>query len=124
MAFVTTTTTTQAESSQAAEAQQNLSADAALLLMGALAGASMTKAARKEYRKLQRKMAWKALGLKFKSMFSRKHQASDQIFGMDAWLFILLVLAGAAIGFAIFGVWGFLVLLGLGAIIYLLLRNE
>jgi hypothetical protein len=43
---------------------------------------------------------------------------------MEMWLFILLVVAAAAIGVALFGLWGFIVILLLGAIIYLLLKQS
>ncbi len=98
--------------------------DAAVLLMGALAGATLSKEAKKQYKALSRKLAWTALGLKIKGAFSKKHrQQGEQIAGMDMWLFILLVVAAAAIGVWLFGLWGFIVILLLAAIIYLLLRQ-
>ncbi|MCU0334229.1 MAG: hypothetical protein MUF62_04160 [Chitinophagaceae bacterium] len=99
------------------------SADVMLLMMGAVAGASMSKAARRQYRQLRRKLVWQALGQKFKSMFSKKHRFGDTVAGMDMWLFILLAVVAAAIGVWLFGLFGFLVILGLATIIYLLLRN-
>jgi hypothetical protein len=121
MAMVTIKSTEAQQNQLQTETTLHTYGDAALLLMGALAGASMSKSATKQFRKMKRKMTWQALGMKFKSMFGKKQQ--EQIMGMDAWLFVLLVLAVAALGFWAFGVWGFLVLLGLGAIIYLLLKN-
>lgn len=99
--------------------------DAALLLMGALAGATMSKEAKKQYKALTRKLAWKALTQKVKGLFSKSHrQQGDTIAGMEPWLFILIVVAAAAIGVALFGLWGFIVILLLGAIVYLLLRQS
>lgn len=99
--------------------------DAAILLMGALAGATLTKEAKKQYKALSRKLAFQALGLKVKGLFNKKYRRQgEQIAGMELWLFILLVVAAAAIGVALFGLWGFIVILLLAAIIYLLLKQS
>lgn len=99
------------------------SADAVLLLMGALAGATISKAARRQYRQLRRRLVWQALGQRLAAMFGKKRGAADTIAGMDAWLFILLVVVAAALGVWLFGLLAFLVILGLAAVIYLLLRG-
>ncbi len=99
--------------------------DAALLLMGALAGATLSKEAKKQYRALSRKLALQALGQKIKGVFNKKfRKQGEQIAGMETWLFILLVVLAAALGVALFGLWGFIVILLLAAIIYLLLRQS
>ncbi|HMP92828.1 MAG TPA: hypothetical protein PKD90_08150 [Phnomibacter sp.] len=122
MAFVTTTQA--AEALPTPQSQSTPGADASLLLMGALAGAALSKEAQKQSRKMMRKLAWKALGDKLKGMFSKKHRRESEIAGMPLWLFLLLVIAAAAIGLWLFGLLGFLILLGLGAIIYLLLNSN
>jgi hypothetical protein len=99
------------------------SADVMLLMMGALAGAGMSKAALRQYRQLRRKIVWQALSQKFKSVFSKQHRLGDTVAGMDMWLFILLAVVAAALGVWLFGLFGFLVILGLATIIYLLLRK-
>ncbi len=96
----------------------------AILMAGAFAGVAMTKAARKQYRKLVRKAMWKAMGMKLKSFFSFKKQDPDTVMGLNFFVFLLLVVLGVAIGAAIFGLTGFLILLGLAIIIYLLLRDR
>lgn len=111
-----------AEAKPAAPAE-GFSGEAALLLTAALAGASMSKSARRQYRALTRKMAWKALGNKIKGMFSRQQRA-DQIFGLEPLVFWLLVAAVALLGILLFGFWGFLVIAALGVIIYLLLKQN
>jgi hypothetical protein len=124
MALVTTTTTEQVIPVESNTSPAVSGSDAAILLMGALAGATLSKEAKKQYRALRNKLAWQALGLKIKGAFSKKHRhKGDQIAGMDMWLFILLVVAAAAIGVWLFGLWGFIVILLLAAIIYLLLRQ-
>ena len=110
-----------AEAQPAAPAE-GFSGEAALLLTAALAGASMSKSARRQYRALTRKMAWKALGDKLKGLFSR--QKADQIFGLEPLVFWLLVAAVALLGILLFGFWGFLVIAALGVIIYLLLKQN
>jgi hypothetical protein len=82
----------------------------------------MSKSARRQYRALTRKMAWKALGDKLKGLFSR--QRADQIFGLEPLVFWLLVAAVALLGILLFGFWGFLVIAALGVIIYLLLKQN
>jgi hypothetical protein len=124
MALVTTTS--QQTAPMEANAQPAFSqGDAAVLLMGALAGATLSKEAKKQYRALSRKLAWQALGIKVKGVFNKKYrQQGEQVAGMELWLFILLVVAAAAIGVALFGLWGFIVILLLAAIIYLLLKQS
>lgn len=111
----------------APEANSFSGGDAALLLMGGLAGAALTREAAKKYRSLSRKLAWTAFKSKIKSLFAPKNPLKgEKIAGMEPWLFLLLAVAGAAIGVAIFGLWGFIVMAGLAAVIYLLLeiRNK
>ncbi len=96
----------------------------ALLLAGAFASVAMTKAALRQYRKLARKALWKAIGLKMKSFFSFKKQDPDTVLGLNFFVFLLLVILGVAIGAALFGLTGFLLLVGLAIIIYLLLRDR
>jgi len=95
----------------------------ALLLAGAFAGVAITKAARKQYRKFTRKALWKTMGMKLKSFFSFKKQDPDTVMGLNFFVFLLLVVLGVAIGAALFGLTGFLLLVGLAIIIYLLLRD-
>jgi hypothetical protein len=124
MALVTTISH-QAVTSESNAQSMLANGDAAILLMGALAGATLSKEAKKQYKSLSRKLAWQALGLKFKGLFNKKYrQQGEQIAGMELWLFILLVVAAAAIGVALFGLWGFIVILLLAAIIYLLLKQS
>lgn len=122
MAFVTSTTALPAQPAQPAQSNNLTGGDAALLLMGALAGATMTRSMRRQYRALNRKMVMKAIGLSFASLFNKKLRR-DTVAGMPTWLFILLVIAAAAIGLWLFGLLGFLVLIALAIIIYLLLRR-
>jgi len=70
---------------------------------------------------MMRKAFWMAAKQKLNRLFRNKQ---DQIAGMAPWLFILLVVAAAAIGVALFGLWGFIVILALAAIIYLLLKQS
>jgi hypothetical protein len=122
---LSTTSSVQSTATPAPADQSVLTSDAAMLLMGALAGAAMTKATRKQYRALSRKMAWQALGLRFKSLFGKKNNdIPAEIAGMPSWLFLVLVVAAAAIGIWLFGLLGFLIVLGLGVIIYLLLQKD
>lgn len=101
------------------------SSELALLMMGAMAGAAMTKAARKEYRKMARKTTWKMVGYKMKRMLGFKApDVPDTIFGMNFWLFFGIVVVGAAFGAWLFGFWAFLVLIALGLIIYLLVKDD
>jgi len=105
--------------------QSGASGEIALLMMGLVAGASMTKAARKQYRALTRKMAWQALGFKLKSLFGKKDFGEDQtVAGMPLWLFIVVAVGAAALGLWLFGLMGFLLLLALAAIIYLLVKKS
>ena len=91
----------------------------ALLLVAAFAGAATTKAARKQYRKAMRKMAWSSLTGKF-----RKQNSYEQRVGKwPLWAFILIVALLAAIGVWLFGFLGFIIILGLGVIIYLLVND-
>lgn len=124
MAF-STSSVQQSNAAPALPAATSATGDASMMLLGALAGVAMTKEARRQYKALSRKMAWQALGLKFKGIFNKKYRAiDDKIGGIDSWLFILLVVAAAALGIALFGIWGFIVILALGAIIYLLLQQS
>jgi hypothetical protein len=123
MAFATSSAVQSSTNQTQATEHTMHGGDAAMLLMGALAGAAMTKEAKRQYRALTRKMAWKALGQKFKGLFKKEFRLDDEIAGMPAWLFIVLVVGGAAIGLWLFGLLGFLVLLGLGVIIYLLIND-
>lgn len=124
MALVTTISH-QAVTSESNAQSMPANGDAAILLMGALAGATLSKEAKRQYKSLSRKLAWQAMGLKVKGLFNKKYrQQGEQIAGMELWLFILLVVAAAAIGVALFGLWGFIVILLLAAIIYLLLKQS
>jgi hypothetical protein len=97
----------------------------ALLMTAALAGASMTKAAKKQYRKMARKAAFTMVGYKIKRMFGFKApDVPDTIFGMNFWLFLGIVVVAAAFGAWLFGFWAFLVLVALGFIIYLLVKDD
>ena len=99
--------------------------DVAVLLMGALAGATLSTSTKKQFKVLTRKLAWQGLGLKVKGVFNKKYrQQGEHVAGMDMWLFILLVVAAAALGVALFGLWGFIVILLLAAIVYLLLKQS
>jgi len=118
MASFSTVTTVATPAAPASQTPTPGGADA-LILMAALAGAATTKAARKQYRKAMRKMAWSALGYKFKSMLNFKGGTTA---GMPTWLFFVLAIALAAIGIWLFGLLGFLIVLGLAVIIYLLLK--
>jgi fatty acid desaturase len=104
-------------------ALQPSSGDAGILLAAALVGSLSARAAKKQYRKALRKAAWQALRNRVLSLFSGKKRR-DTIFGLEAWLFFVLVLVAAALGVALFGFWGFLVLVALGVIIYLLLKQS
>lgn len=95
----------------------------AVLMAGTFAGVAMTKTARKQYRRLVRKAMWKAMGMKLKAAFSFKKKQDETVMGLNFFVFLLLVVLGVAIGAAIFGLTGFLILLGLAVIIYLLLRD-
>lgn len=92
---------------------------AGLALLAAITGVAVTKSGRKAMRKAIRQLAWKNMKLSIKNLFTK----GKRIAGMDDWLFLLLVIALAAIGVWLFGLWGFLVILLLGLILYLLLRN-
>jgi hypothetical protein len=101
------------------------SSEIALLMTAAVAGASMTKAAKKQYRKMARKAAFSMMGYKIKRMLGFKApDVPDTIFGMNFWLFFGIVVVGAAFGAWLFGFWAFLVLIGLGVIIYLLVKDD
>ncbi len=93
----------------------------AIILMMALAGAATSKAARKQYRKAMRKMAWQSLGHSFRSAFKF---GDETIAGMPFWLFLVLAIAVAAIGIWLFGLLGFIIVLALAVIIYLLLNKS
>lgn len=90
-------------------------------MTAAFAGTAMSKSMRKQYRSMMRKGFWLAAKQKFKSLFSKQQ---DQVAGLEPWLFILIVVAAAIIGVALFGLWGFIVMLALAAILYLLLKQS
>lgn len=121
MAAYTTMTTAQESTSAMAPSAAFSSAEMAMLMMAAFAGTAMSKSMRKQYRSMMRKAFWMAAKQKLNRLFGHKQ---DQIAGMEPWLFILLVVAAAAIGVALFGLWGFIVILALAAIIYLLLKQS
>ncbi len=89
-----------------------------LALLAAIAGVAVTKSGRKAMNKMVRQFAWQNLKLSVKNLFTK----GQRVAGMEDWLFILLVIALAAIGVWLFGLTGFLVILLLGALLYLLLR--
>jgi hypothetical protein len=122
MAFVTTTTT-QASVPAPANSSTVSGGDAALLLMGALAGASMSKQARRQYRAMTRKMAWQQLGMSFKGLFNKKYR-QEKIGGLSPLAFWLIVAGVSLLGILLFGFWGFLVIAALGLIIYLLIKKS
>jgi len=125
MALSSTTSTTVQPVTVPAEAQPSFSSsDAAVLMMTALAGASMTKAARKQYRKIVRKATWKALGYKMKATLGFKQDVPDTVMGLNFWVFIAIVVGAVILGTILFGITGFLILLGIGIIIYLLLNDK
>jgi hypothetical protein len=127
MALSTTNTTTEQIETVPAASQPTLtSSDAAVLMVAALAGASMTKAARRQYRKMTRKMAWQAMGYKIKSGlgFKTSGDVPDTVMGLNFWVFLAIVVGAIILGTILFGVTGFLILLGIGIIIYLLLNGK
>jgi len=127
MALSTTNTTSEQLETVPAASQPSFStSDAAVLMVAALAGASMTKAARRQYRKMTRKMAWKAMGHKLKSGlgFKTSGDVPDTVMGLNFWVFLAIVVGAIIIGTILFGVTGFLILLGIGIIIYLLLNDK
>jgi hypothetical protein len=93
-------------------------------MMTALAGASMTKAARRQYRKMVRKATWKALGYKMKATLGFKQDVPETVMGLNFWVFIAIVVGAVILGTILFGITGFLILLGIGIIIYLLLNEK
>lgn len=97
--------------------------EAALVLGGALAAATLTRASRKQYRKMVRKATWKMAVLKIKSLFGGKSNVPDEVMGLNFWVFVGLVALAAILGTAFFGLTGFLILLGLAVIIYLLTQD-
>jgi hypothetical protein len=125
----TTTTETVEINILAQEADQNSfsGGDAALLMAGALAGATMAKATKRQYRQLSRKMAWQAMGYKLKGLFNKKYRGGGdmpEVAGLNFWVFLAIVVGAAALGTWLFGFVGFLILLGIGIIIYLLLQDK
>ncbi|MCA0382509.1 MAG: hypothetical protein LCH58_10125 [Bacteroidetes bacterium] len=121
MATHSSIASTQVTPAQSASGADNFSAEMAILMTAAFAGTAMSKRMRKQYRSMMRKAFWMAAKQKLNRLFRNKQ---DQIAGMAPWLFILLVVAAAAIGVALFGLWGFIVILALAAIIYLLLKQS
>ncbi len=125
MALSSTNTITEQPLAVPAEAQTSFtSSDAAVLMMTALAGASMTKAARKQYRKMVRKATWKALGYKMKATLGFRQDVPETVMGLNFWVFIAIVVGAVILGTILFGITGFLILLGIGIIIYLLLNDK
>ena len=121
MAAFTTMATTESTPSTPASASGISSAEVGMLMMAAFAGTAMSKSMRKQYRSMMRQAFWQAAKQKVKGLFGKNN---NQVAGMESWLFILLVVAAAAIGVALFGLWGFIVILALAAIIYLLLKQS
>lgn len=121
MAFVTNTI----QEAPTAEVTTNQSSEittgeASLILGGALAAATLTKASRKQYRKMVRKATWKMAKLKVASLFGGKSSVPDEVMGLNFWVFVGIVALAAIVGTAVFGLTGFLALLGIAIIIYLL----
>ncbi|MCU0374474.1 MAG: hypothetical protein MUF24_04110 [Chitinophagaceae bacterium] len=123
MAFVSNTVQPNTEA-QPAENTGILSPELGILLAGAVAGTAAARATRKQYKKMMRRLTWKMIGLKFKSMLGFRKNMPDDVMGLNFWVFVGLVALLAIIGAAIFGVTGFLILLGIGIIIYLLLNGN
>ena len=124
MAFVTSTTQAAAPLPAAETPESSFTGgDAALLLMGAMAGATMTKAAKKQYAAMPRNMARQQLGMQFKGLFSKKYR-KDSVMGLSPLVFWLLVAAVGLLGILVFGLWGFLVIAALGLILYLLIKKS
>lgn len=121
MAAITTLATTQAYSNVQEENGSLFSAEMALLLMAAISGVAMTKKMHKQYGIILRKALWLTARQKLKGMLGKKQ---DQIAGMEPWLFILLAIAASVLGVALLGLWGFIVIIALGAIIYFALRQS
>lgn len=127
MALSTTNiATAQTEAVPAAHQPGMSSSDAAVLMMAALAGVSMTKTARRQYRKMTRKMAWKAMGQKIKAGlgFKTSGDIPETVMGMNFWVFLAVAVGAVILGTVIFGITGFLILLGIAIIIYLLLNGK
>ena len=128
--FSQTTTTETVEINglvQEADQHRFSGGDAALLIAGALAGATMAKATKRQYRQLSRQMAWKAMGYKLKGLFSKQYRGGGdmpEVAGLNFWVFVAIVVGATLIGTWIFGLTGFLILLGIGVIIYLLLQEK
>jgi len=123
MAFVSNTVQSQ-PGAQPAENTGVLSPELGILLAGAVAGTAAARATRKQYKKMMRRLTWKMIGLKFKSMLGFRKNVPDEVMGLNFWVFVGLVALLAIIGAALFGVTGFLILLGIGIIIYLLLNGN
>lgn len=122
---ITSTTVPQVEVPAAPQPSLPAS-DAAILLMSALAGAAMTKTARRQYRKMARKATWKLLGYKMKAAlgFRRSNEVPETVFGMSFWLFLGIIIVAVALGTWLFGLAGFLILVAIAAIILFLLRDD
>lgn len=121
MATHSSIASTQLTPAQSTSVADNFSAEMAILMTAAFAGTAMSKSMRKQYRSMMRKGFWLAAKQKFKSLFGKQE---DQVAGLEPWLFILIVVAAAIIGVALFGWWGFIVMLALAAILYLLLKQS
>jgi hypothetical protein len=126
MALSITSTTVQPAEVVPATQPALTNSDAALLLVGALAGVSMTKTARRQYRKMARKATWKMLGYKMKAALGIKNngEVPDTILGINFWLFLGLLVVGVAVGTWLFGLAGFLILVGIAVIILLLVKDD
>lgn len=106
------------------EQQSFTSTDAAALLTVVLAGAAATKASKKYYRKMARKAAWKMMGMKLKASLGFKQDVPDTVMGLNFWVFLGLVVAASILGVLLFGPVGFIIVLGIAFIIYLLLNEK
>lgn len=102
-------------------------AEVTMLMTAALAGASVSKAARKQYRKIARKAALVLAGYKIKRLLGFKKQSADvpdEILGLNFWVFMGIVIVGAALGAWLFGFLGFIILVALAFIIFLLVKDD
>jgi hypothetical protein len=125
MALSLTNTVTEQPLPASPAAEPALStSDAAALLTIALAGAAATKASKRYYRKMARKAAWKMMGMKMKAALGFKQDVPDTVMGLNFWLFLGIVVAASILGVVLFGVLGFIIVLGIAFIIYLLLNDK
>jgi hypothetical protein len=125
MALSATTIQTEQSVPTSPEVQPSFTnSDAAALLTIALAGAAATKASKRYYRKMARKAAWKMMGMKLKASLGFKQDVPETVMGMNFWLFLGIVVAASILGVVIFGALGFIIVLGIAFIIYLLLNDK